>query len=174
MSWLDGNPLEYRLNSAPSMRRWEDINRRIKENIIINENNCWIWQKSKYKNGYARISFMGKYHLLHRLSYVLYKGNIEPKNVVCHSCDVRNCVNPDHLWTGTYKENSQDMVKKGRIKNQFGEKNSRHRMTNEKIIEFKKLRENGYSLKKLAKLYNIGYGTAQAISSGRTWNKVGI
>jgi hypothetical protein len=49
-----------------------------------------------------------------RLAYAIYRGDIGRGLYVCHSCDTQRCINPDHLWLGTPKQNSEDMSAKGR------------------------------------------------------------
>ena len=83
------------------------------ESKIIKSNSCWIWSASKDKKGYGNFRNI-KMERAHRFSYETYKGPIPEDMYVCHSCDVPSCVNPDHLWLGTAKDNSQDRDKKGR------------------------------------------------------------
>lgn len=75
---------------------------------------CWLWFGPKNAKGYGLLSVKGQHWSAHRLSYHVHKGPIPKGMLVCHSCDVRNCVNPDHLWLGTNDDNQLDAWKKGR------------------------------------------------------------
>ncbi len=75
---------------------------------------CWLWTGYLLPNGYARISFDGRSHGAHRASWLAFRGPISDGLCVCHKCDVRSCVNPDHLWLGTKGDNNRDAFQKGR------------------------------------------------------------
>lgn len=74
---------------------------------------CWLWTMFLMPTGYTQISFRGKQWRCHRLMYLVTKGD-PGKLHVMHSCDVRHCINPDHLSLGTNEENIHDAIRKGR------------------------------------------------------------
>jgi hypothetical protein len=76
--------------------------------------NCWLWTGSINTYGYGTIAVNGKNKMVHRYAYEILKGEIQEGLFVCHKCDVRNCVNPEHLFLGTANDNNQDMISKGR------------------------------------------------------------
>lgn len=78
---------------------------------------CWIWLGATNENGYGTVSVDGKTKLAHRQSYILHKGPIEKGMLVCHTCDVRTCCNPDHLYLGTHLDNMRDMRLRDRSPN---------------------------------------------------------
>lgn len=89
--------------------------------VAIVEGGCWIWTACT-KNGYGCINPGGKRGgtvYSHRLSYSWSKGDIPKGLQAMHSCDNRLCVNPAHLSLGTNKDNSDDMMRKGRHKGRY-------------------------------------------------------
>jgi hypothetical protein len=77
---------------------------------------CWAvncWHKP---DGYARLRFKGKKMLAHRLAYLLATGKDPGELQVCHKCDNPGCVNPEHLFLGTGKDNVKDCITKGRFR----------------------------------------------------------
>lgn len=83
-------------------------------------NGCMLWPKSvNVESGYGQLSTWhdGKRKILatHRLSYQIARGAIPAGKDVLHKCDVRACINPEHLFIGTAKDNTHDMAKKGRV-----------------------------------------------------------
>lgn len=75
---------------------------------------CWIWIRTRTNEGYPNMNYAGKSQSGHRVSYRLHKGEIPEGLFVCHRCDRRACVNPDHLFLSDHPGNMADMVQKGR------------------------------------------------------------
>ena len=84
-------------------------------NFINKTENCWLWKGSVFASGYGRFSLRQRSMKAHRVAYILFKGEVIEGKIVCHKCDNPLCVNPDHLWLGTFVENTHDMIIKGRL-----------------------------------------------------------
>jgi len=110
---------------------------------IKSENECWEWNACKNKHGYGQFKIDKKLYGSHRISWILTNGDIpEDDNYcktlfVCHSCDNPGCVNPNHLFLGTNKDNMKDMINKNRLINSPGIKNGNHKLTEQQVLEIR-------------------------------------
>ena len=93
-----------------------DLFTRLLENYIVDPvTDCWEWQLSKNNLGYGFIRDDKRMRTVHRVSYEYhYNRKIPDDLIVCHSCDNRKCLNPNHLWLGTRQDKTKDMISKGR------------------------------------------------------------
>lgn len=102
---------------------------------ICKDTGCWLWNSSKYKNGYGWLKAFGKVVSAHRFSYELYNGAIPGSYQILHSCDVKACVNPEHLRAGSHAENMLEAAQRGLMRSgsshpRFGIKNPRPSQAN--------------------------------------------
>lgn len=102
---------------------------RIFDRIQINDHGCWIYQGGISSNGYGVVSVKNKSVGAHRVSYESRFGKIPDGMCVLHRCDVRSCINPDHLFLGTLGNNNSDRESKGRSSDRRGEKNTMAKLT---------------------------------------------
>ena len=88
--------------------------KKLYENLVIKQEGCWRWKGRLNHWGYGMLTIHKKNERAHRISWLIYKGEIPKGLLVCHSCDNPICSNPEHLWLGTNYDNQQDSIKKGR------------------------------------------------------------
>lgn len=135
---------------------------------------CWTWIHSKNSDGYGllKVCVYGVMYGTHRFSYLINKGDIPVGLEVCHTCDNRNCVNPDHLWLGSHIDNVNDMNNKGRRPEFKGSKNPMSKLTELDVCNIRKRLDTRESLIKIAKDY--GVSSTQIIYILRTENRGAI
>lgn len=134
------------------------------------ESGCWLWTGTKNAGGYGMMSHQGRQSVSSRVSWELHHGEIPKGMFVCHTCDVRHCVNPDHLWLGNNQDNMTDMSEKQR--NHRGEAHFRAKLTSESVIEIRKLHKQGLSPGEIAPFFNVVPQTIAAVLNGITWRHV--
>lgn len=84
------------------------------EKVEHQPNGCWLWTAARFSNGYGAFRDGDLQMRAHRWAYDYFVGAIAPDTLILHTCDVRHCVNPAHLFPGTHKDNMRDMQVKGR------------------------------------------------------------
>lgn len=135
------------------------------------ESGCWEWPlNQRNEGGYGELRYkvggVVKKVKAHRLSYILFKGEIPEGLEIMHQCDNACCVNPDHLKPGTHMENEQDKVAKGRSLR--GEDKSAD-LSDELAQSILDRYRDGESIRLLALEHDIPYKTCEAICHRRRW-----
>lgn len=127
---------------------------------------CWLWTGQYGAGGYGVIKDGGRSEKAHRVSYRFHVGQIPQGKEVCHVCDVRSCVNPEHLFAGTRAENMQDMVRKNRHADNKGERNPRSALSPEQVLA---IRASTDSTANIARSLGVTYQAVRDVRAGKTW-----
>jgi len=167
MSW--NNSIKQR-DKSDEEKFWEKAD-------IKGEDECWEWKASKNRKGYGNFYMSvghskDKHCLAHRRSWILTYGEISDGLMVLHHCDNPACVNPKHLFLGNNRDNMNDMVSKGRQGRMAGEKHPMRKLTEEKVLEIRRLRNEGYTLFALGDMFNVHYSTIGYICKGKLWSYI--
>jgi hypothetical protein len=167
---IDGPPVKGRIGRpAKSMadRYWPKVD---KNGLLIRPDlgRCWGWLSGITNKGYGRLKLpSGKYLGAHVVSWIIHFGKIPDGDNVLHKCDNPICSRPDHLFTGTHRQNMHDRDTKGR--GPQGEKNGNAKLTNTDACEIRKLRESGMGYLAIAKKFKVTKPTIYKVCKGMSW-----
>lgn len=135
---------------------------------------CWSWIACKGGKGYAQFKFNGKYHRASRIAYELTYGPI-PEGLCClHHCDNIECINPGHMFLGTHKDTMNDMTLKGRRYITLGIDNGRAKLTEEQVLEIRRLYalENHMLQREIALMFGISRPLVGSIITRKRWKHI--
>ena len=136
----------------------------------VSRDHCWLWRGRRNGRGYGNISIKGRTTNAHRAAYMLFVGPVPKGMNVCHTCDNRICVNPNHLFIGTQHDNMQDAKRKGRTT--LGEKNGRAKLTDSDVRVIVRRIDIGHSQCAIAQDFGVTYQTIGNIQRGVRWSHV--
>jgi hypothetical protein len=128
---------------------------------------CWEWSGRRAKNGYGQMWCDGRTVSAHRLSYQLHYGAIPAGQYVCHHCDNRCCVNPNHLFLGTHADNMADRNAKGRQGRTLGSSHGMAKLTDADALSV--LAAPGNEVRALAARLGVTREHLYRIRSGNKW-----
>jgi len=139
---------------------WKRINKR-------DENDCWEWVGGKDKDGYGRMMIDRHNYRTHRLTYIETYGSIPEGLIICHRCNNPSCCNPNHLYAGTIRENSQQCTKEGRRVS--GEKHYKTILSDKDILKIRSLYSTGtFSQRELGRMFGVTQAAIWYIINNKT------
>lgn len=131
---------------------------------------CWLWIGSRTSSGYGNIRIGDRNTYAHRLAYEAANGTGSAAgSVIRHKCDTPCCCNPDHLVSGTHKDNSRDAWSRGRMRPTFGERSGRAVLSDADVVAARDLARSGHPLNFIANKYSASRNTIEAAIRGQTW-----
>ena len=144
---------------------------------------CWMWTGGKSSDGYGAFQIDGKVQAAHRVAWQIYNGSIPKKDghlggCVCHTCDNRACVNPDHMFVGSHQDNMDDMMAKKRNLLKSGERGGLAKLREVDVINIRGIvdcykGEHIYTCYRiLGDIYGVSHVAIREAAQRRTWRHV--
>ena len=154
--------------------------KRFFDKVDKTQGGCWIWtaaKRNKNRDSYGCLKYKGKMIDAHRMSWIIHNGEIPLGMCICHKCDVRLCVNPDHLFLGTHSGNMVDALSKGRINIPEGDKFKKGHIALNKSIGLDKAKKLKHAiknrgdktLKSISEEFEVKYQLVRDINCGRSY-----
>lgn len=160
--------------------------------VLKIESGCWLWQAGKSSTGYGRVYLDVRGESSHRIAYALFKSDVPKGLWVLHTCDVPSCVNPDHLYLGTPKDNILDAMNRGRwrggtylhlhpersvlngnkVPRPKGEKHGMAKLRDQQVRDVRDLCATGIPMYKVAKQFNVTQSAIWRIVHHLAWRHI--
>jgi hypothetical protein len=143
------------LTEKQKARFWAKVNK---------TDSCWLWTGTGDSKGYGQVRINNINYQSHRVLWLLAGNTIPEGHVIRHKCRLKNCVNPEHLETGTQAENMADMIRDGTSNR--GSKNPNTKLTEAQVRE---IRNSDKTQWELAQIYNVKQSAISNIKNRKTW-----
>lgn len=130
---------------------------------------CWLWSGALTAYGYGRMVYNYQRKVAHRVSWEVHRGPIPGGMCVCHRCDNRACVNPEHLFLGTQRDNMRDMTRKGRraVGRVCGSN-----LSERDVLRMRAMRACGFAYREIADAIGTSGSTAARVCLRQVWKHV--
>lgn len=126
---------------------------------------CWPWTAGRFDSGAGAVWVDGKARKAHRIAWILTNGPLADRELICHKCDNPVCCRPDHLFVGSHRDNTQDMLRKGR-----GNRDGKRHLTPEQVMAIRdKYAAGGVTLKSLGDEYGVSFVAIHLAVTRKTW-----
>jgi hypothetical protein len=151
----------------------EEIKSMIKDRINTKENGCWGWAGHIGQSGYASLTFNNEKFRVNRLIVTCFHDEEIGDYLALHKCDNPSCVNPEHIYKGTPKDNVQDCIERDRRADVNGEKNGNAILERDDVLEiYDMLEETNKSYEEISNKYGVKSCTIERIKNGRLWTEL--
>lgn len=142
--------------------------------MVSRTTECWLYLGARDPKGYGSMAADGRRDKCHRISFIHHHGAIPTGLWVLHKCDVPNCVNPDHLYAGTPRQNSDDMMRRKRWRPQYSKTtrpaiNPAAKLNPDAVRDIRSSKAQGVEL---ARRFGVSRGLVSAVRVGRVWRHV--
>lgn len=141
--------------------------------VVKHEGRCWEWTGAKTTHGYGQIRLRGKFMAATRAVWILVTGTTPATSLfLCHHCDNPGCVNPDHLFVGTQRDNMRDAAEKGRVvlpAPRLGVANNKAKANPEVVLAMRLAYASGATVSALSRQHGLARSTVREIVNGRNW-----
>lgn len=144
------------------------------EHTRIRPSGCIEWIGATTLNGYGQLRNKGRAILAHRAAYEHYIGPVPSGKFVCHHCDNRLCTNVLHLFVGTARENTSDMMRKGRGKALRGSDSPRAKLTDAQVVEIRRRAAAGEKVRALAREFHMNNGALSRVIRGERYKIIKV
>jgi hypothetical protein len=132
----------------------------------IRVDGCLVFIGARTRFGYGRLHVGGRVEHTHRVTWEAARGSIPDGLIVCHHCDNPPCVDVDHLFLGTHRDNVADMVAKGRASRLIGEQSAKATLTNAQVREMRELSAT-LTQRELAERFDVEAGYVSVVVRGK-------